>query len=85
MAGDAHDDCAGHSGGFLQGAECAAGGVGGDVLLYAGGCGYLRIETVCSCRRSRAILAFEYTRKKETLTAIWVNFEYCAKIFTLVL
>lgn len=29
VPGDAHDKCAGYAGGFLQGAKCAAGGVGG--------------------------------------------------------
>lgn len=41
MAGDSHNNGAGHSGGFLEGAECAAGGMGGDVFLYACGGGYL--------------------------------------------
>lgn len=39
MAGDAHDDAAGDSGGFLEGAECAAGGVGGEVFGDACGGG----------------------------------------------
>ena len=38
VAGDAHNDAAWHSCGFLQGAECAAGGVAGYVFFYAG-CG----------------------------------------------
>lgn len=36
VAGDAHDVGAGHAGGFLGGAECAACRVCGEVLLDAG-------------------------------------------------
>ena len=32
VAGDAHNDAAWYAGFFLQGAECAAGGVAGDVF-----------------------------------------------------
>lgn len=40
VAGDAHYDAAGYAGGFLQCAERAACGVGGDVLADVCGGGY---------------------------------------------
>ena len=64
VAGDAHDDASGHSGGFLQGAECAAGGVRGDVFGDACGGGYGGEVVECGAggegRRHVEIVAAEY-------------------------
>lgn len=64
VAGNAHDDASGHSGGFLQGAECAAGGVRCDVFCDACGGGYGGEVVECGAggegRRHVEIVTAEY-------------------------
>lgn len=64
VAGDAHDDAPGDSGGFLEGAECAPCGVGGDVFGDACGVGdgaeVLHGAGGLECGRHGEVVAGEY-------------------------